>query len=91
MLDQLFAYGTTSLDRLAFQEALDEIGAEESAGTDFSLDVLAEQFDRGVQLLADNELHPALPQEAFKIVQQQVAGTVAGQLQSPGYLMAAGP
>jgi zinc protease len=86
VLEQLFAYGTTSLDRLAFQAALDEIGASESAGTDFSLDVLAEHFDRGVQLLADNELHPALPEEAFKVVQQQVAGTVAGQLQSPGYL-----
>ena len=86
VLDQLFAYGTTSLDRLAFQAALDEIGAEESAGTDFSLDVLAEHFERGVQLLADNELHPALPAEAFKVVQEQVAGAVAGQLQSPGYL-----
>jgi zinc protease len=86
VLEQLFAYGTTSLDRLAFQAALDEIGADESAGTDFFLDVLAEHLDRGVQLLADNELHPALPEEAFKVVQQQVAGTVAGQLQSPGYL-----
>jgi zinc protease len=86
VLDQMFNYGTTSLDRLAFQQALDEIGASESAGTDFSLDVLATRFDRGVQLLADNVLHPALPQEAFKIVQRQVAGTVAGQLQSPGYL-----
>jgi zinc protease len=86
VLDQMFNYGTTSLDRIAFQRALDEIGASESAGTDFSLDVLAAQLDRGVQLLADNVLHPALPAEAFKIVQQQVAGTVAGQLQSPGYL-----
>lgn len=86
ILDQMFHYGTTTLDRLAFQQALDEIGASESAGTDFSLDVLATQFDRGVQLLADNVLHPALPQEAFKVAQQQVAGTVAGQLQSPGYL-----
>ena len=86
VLEELFGYGTTSLDRLAFQQALDEIGASESAGTDFSLDVLATQFDRGVQLLADNQLHPALPQEAFKIVQQQVAAATAGLLQSPGYL-----
>ncbi len=86
VLEQLFAYGTTSLDRLAFQAALDEIGAGESAGTAFSLNVLADQFDRGVQLLADNELHPALPEEAFKVVQQQTAATVAGQLQSPGFL-----
>jgi zinc protease len=85
VLEQLFTYGTTSLDRLAFQAALDEIGATESAGADFSLEVLAEYFDRGVGLLADHELHPALPPEAFGVVQQQVAGTVAGQLQSPGY------
>jgi zinc protease len=86
VLGQLFDYGSTSLNRLAFQAALDEIGASESAGTDFSLDVLADKLDRGVQLLADNELHPSLPQEAFRVVQQQVADAVAGQLHSPGYL-----
>ena len=55
-------------------------------GTSFSLSVLAADFDRGVQLLADNELHPALPEQAFQVVQQQTADTVAGQLQSPDYL-----
>jgi len=34
-LDQLFSFGTKSLDRLAFETALDEIGATESAGADF--------------------------------------------------------
>jgi zinc protease len=86
LLDQLFSYGTSTLDRLAFQKALDDIGASESAGTDFSVQVLADHFERGVQLLADNELHPALPEGAFKIVQKQIAATVAGQLQSPDYL-----
>ena len=86
VLDQLFSYGTTSQSRLAFQKALDDIGASESAGVDFSLQVLTPYFDRGVQLLADNQLRPALPEKAFKVVQQQVAATVAGQLQSPGYL-----
>ena len=86
VLDQLFSYGTTSLDRLAFQKALDDIGANESAGTDFSLQVLTDNFNRGVQLLADNMLHPALPEPAFKTVQKQVADTVAGQIQSPDYL-----
>ncbi len=43
-LDKLFSYGTKSLDRLAFQKALDDIGANESAGADFSLQVLPEQF-----------------------------------------------
>ena len=86
VLSQLFSYGTTSLDRLAFQKALDEIGAKESAGTNFSVQVLAGEFDRGVRLLADNELHPSLPEEAFKTVQQQVAATARGRLQSPNYL-----
>ena len=86
VLGGLFAYGAKDLDRLAFQRALDQIGATESAGTDFALHVLKPQFDRGVQLLADNELHPALPEAAFRIVRDQVAGAVAGQLRSPNYL-----
>ena len=86
VLDQLFSYGTTTLDRLAFQKAQDEIAAEVSAGTSFVLKVLSDHFERGIELLADNELHPALPEEAFKIVRTQVAGAVAGQLQSPDYL-----
>jgi zinc protease len=86
VLEQLFAYGTKSLDRLAFQAALDEIGAGESAGTDFFLSVLADRFEQGVELLADNELRPALPEEAFRVVQQQTAASVAGQLRSPSFL-----
>ena len=86
VLDRLFSFGTTSLDRLAFQKALDDIGAQESAGTGFSVEALADHFDRAVELLADNELHPALPEPAFKIVQAQTARSVAGLLQSPFYL-----
>ncbi len=85
VLDGLYSYGTQSLDRLAFQKALDDIAANESAGYEFSVRVLREYFSRGVQLLADNELHPALPQRAFMITQQQTAQFVAGNLKSPGY------
>lgn len=85
ILDGLFSYGTQSLDRIAFQKALDDIAANENAGFHFSLDVLKDHFDRGVQLLAENELHPALPAEAFSVVQHQTAQFVAGQLKSPGY------
>jgi zinc protease len=85
-LGQLFSYGTTTLDRIAFQKALDDIGADESAGTGFSLNVLSSNLDRGVELLAQNELQPALPERAFKITQRQLAATVAQQLQSPDYL-----
>ena len=84
-LDQLFSFGTKSLDRLEFQKALDEIGATESAGADFSLQVLTADFDRGMQLLADNQLSPALPEKAFQLIQPALAGGVAGELESPGY------
>ncbi len=86
VLDKLFSYGTKSLDRLAFQKALDDIGANESAGADFSLQVLPDQFERGVQLLADNELAPALPKDDFKIIQEQLAASVAGEIKSPGHI-----
>ncbi len=85
LLDGLYSYGTQSLNRLAFQKALDDIAANESAGYQFSLSVLKEYFSRGVQLLADNELHPALPAQAFAVTQGQTAQFVAGNLQSPGY------
>ncbi|ACO34623.1 MULTISPECIES: pitrilysin family protein [Acidobacterium] len=85
VLDGLYSYGTTSLDRIAFQKALDDIAANESAGYQFSLSVLKQYFSRGVQLLADNELNPALPPQAFAITKMQTARFVAGNLQSPGY------
>ena len=44
------------------------------------------KFDQAVQLLAANELTPALPEDAFKIVQPQLAAAVAGQLESPDFL-----
>ena len=85
VLDGLYSYGTTTLDRLAFQKALDDIAASESAGFDFSVQVLKEHFPRAVELLADNELHPALPAEAFTVVKDQTTQFVAGNLKSPGY------
>lgn len=86
VLDQLFSYGTEKLDRLGFQEALDRIGATERAGTDFAIEVLAPNVDRGIELLADNELHPALPREAFNILQDQIAQVVTARNRSPAHL-----
>jgi zinc protease len=85
LLNGLFSYGTQTLDRLAFQKALDDIAANESAGYSFSLAVLKDNFSRGVQLLADNELHPALPEKAFEVVKQETTQYVAGNLESPEY------
>jgi zinc protease len=85
VLQELYSYGSQSLDRLAFQKALDDIAANENAGYDFSVKILKDNFSRGVELLADNELHPALPAPAFAVVRQQTAQFVAGNLKSPGY------
>lgn len=85
VLEGLFSYGTKTLDRLAFQKAVDDIAASEAAGASFSVQVLKQYFPRGVELLADNELHPALPPDAFKVVQEQTAQLAAGELQSPEY------
>ena len=85
VLDELFSYGSKSLDRLAFQKALDDIAATESAGFNFAVRVLKNDFSRGVELLADNELNPALPTGAFDTVKRQTAQFVQGNLKSPGY------
>jgi zinc protease len=86
VLDELLTYGSEKLDRVAFQQQLDTIGARESAGTDFGVAALAEHFDRGVELLADNQLHPALPDQALNIIKVQLAHGVAARNKSPGFL-----
>jgi zinc protease len=88
LLSALFAYGTTSYDRLAYQTQLDAIAANVDAGTSFDLTVPSASFDRGVELLADDVLHPALPSTAFAIVKQQTAQGLQGELTTPDYLAA---
>ncbi|MFY9741584.1 MAG: pitrilysin family protein, partial [Candidatus Sulfotelmatobacter sp.] len=54
-------------------------------GASFQLQVLKPYFDRGLELLAGNQLDPALPEAAFKVVQQQTEDSVEGLLKSPDY------
>lgn len=86
IVDSLFAFGTATYDRIAFQTELDKIAASVSAGSSFNADVLSKDFDRGVALLADNELHPAFPADNFAIVQKQSAAAQAGTITSPDFL-----
>lgn len=88
LTDDLFTYGTSSLDRLVYQRDLDAIAANEQAGTSFSVQSLSPNFDRAVQLLADNELHPRFTDQYFSIVQNQEVGSLAGELKSPDRLAA---
>lgn len=86
LLEGLFSYGTTSLDRVAFQKAQDDIGATISVGTNFSLRVLSDHVERAIELLAGNLLNPALPESAFKVLQQEKLSALPGLLKSPSYL-----
>lgn len=86
VLERLFRYGTTSLDRLSFQRALDEIGAQEWATTDFAVRVLHDDFRRAVALLADHVMHPRLSEEAFQTVRAQFVAELPARLESPEYV-----
>jgi zinc protease len=86
VLDELLSYGSEHLNRVAFQEQLDAIGARANAGTDFGVAALSEHFDRAVELLADNQLHPALPEQALNIIKVPLAHGVAARNKSPGFL-----
>ncbi|HEX9079165.1 MAG TPA: pitrilysin family protein [Desulfuromonadaceae bacterium] len=87
LLGALFSYGSKSLDRLAFQSALDEIAADAEVGTLFSLQTLREHFDRGVSLVADNLINPGLPEEAFAVVRKETSSLLAGREKSPKWLV----
>ena len=86
LASELLPYGTTTYDRVAFQRALDDVAASTTAGTDFGLDVLSADFDRGVALLADEELHPAFDPKSFAIVKQQSVAALTGEAKAPDHL-----
>jgi zinc protease len=86
LLDLLLPYGTEQLDRVAFEQALDAIGARENPGTDFSSQTLSRDFERGVELLSSNELHPALPGAALSVLRTQLSQVVTARNRSPAHL-----
>lgn len=85
MLNTLFAWGPKGMSRESFEAAWDSIGADYSAGTSFSLNVLPEYFDKGVGLLSEDLLQPALPPDAFSSQQPIQSRQAAGNAQSPVY------
>lgn len=85
VLDGLFDWGPEGMSRLQFEAAQDKIGAEMSVGSGFSLQVLPRYFEQGVKLLAQTELHPALPAKAFGTEQFVQARAAQGALASPKF------
>ncbi|WP_122049187.1 pitrilysin family protein [Asaia bogorensis] len=81
----LFLYGSKTHDRLAMAAALDDLASDADGGTSFSLSTLTPNFEKTLSLLAEMELHPAFPAQAFAILKQQAVASQAGVMQSPGY------
>jgi len=86
LLDQLFTAGPSNESTYNFFTDIGQIGADERAGSSFSLQVPAVNFDRGMTLLAENELRPSLPSARFSLVRTAVADRVLGLSQTPAYL-----
>ena len=83
LLGDLFDWGPQGMTRLQYDAAQDKIGAELSVGPDFSLQVLPQNFDAGMKLLASDLLRPSLPAGAFAQQQAIQARQAQGQLESP--------
>jgi zinc protease len=85
LLDDLYSYGTQTMSSTAFQKALDDIAASEKAGYEFALTVSRQDFSRGIQLLADNELHPLFHRNAFAVIKRRALQSVTDDLRSADY------
>ncbi len=82
----LMPYGTTHYDRVGLQAQFDKIAASANVGTEFGISTLTANFDRGIALLADEELHPAFDAKSFAIVKAQQIKGVADAADSPDHL-----
>jgi zinc protease len=71
VLESMFAYGTKTQDRLAFQKAQDDLDASLGGGSDFGLQTVTANFARAVPLLAQAVLEPRFDQATFQSAQRR--------------------
>ncbi len=71
ILGAMFAYGTKTRDRVAFERAQDDIDSEVVGGSGFGVQTTAGSFDRAIALLAENELTPRFDAPTFDISQRR--------------------
>lgn len=79
----MMQWGTATYDRQQYQAQLDAIAANVDLGTSFSATVQAKNFDRAMQLLAEGMLHPAFPPQAFALIKNNTARTLAAVEHEP--------
>ncbi len=85
LVARLFDEGSAERGRLAREQAMDDIGAQHSLGFNFTLKTLKPQFEAGMRLLADAELHPAFPPAPFEVSRRQLAQSLARLPETPDY------
>ena len=88
VLSALFAYGTRTQDRLTFQRAQDDAESQVSAGTEFGLQTTSRTFERGVALLAQNELGPRFDEPTFELARRRAIDGLQTALNSTGTVIA---
>jgi len=64
---------------------LDDIAGHREWRNELQSEGAEQDFAKGVELLADNELHPALPPDAFRIVRDQAGATRRRYTCQPAY------
>ncbi len=83
MLSLFFFEGAADVVDEDWGGELDATGADEFAGRSFGVTVLSTDFDEGMQLLADNEVHPAIERPFFTRIRDEIAGLTSDDLASP--------
>jgi zinc protease len=83
LLAEIFAEGPADVVDEDWMAELDGTGADLTAGRAMSIDMLASDFDHGIQLLADNELHPNITPAFFNRRRDEIASAVADDLAGP--------
>jgi len=83
LLSQMFDEGPADVVDEDWTAQLDETGADLSSGRTFSVEMLASDFDRGVQLLADNELHPDITPDFFSLRRSEVGAAAVDAYSGP--------
>lgn len=83
MLGLIFGEGPADVVDEDWLAELDDTGADLSAGRNFAMEMLASDFDRGIELLSDNELHPNITPAFFSRRRDVIAGFVADEVAGP--------
>ena len=83
LLGEIFNEGPADMTDDEWNAQLDDTGADLSAGRTFSLELLPQDFERGMQLLAENELHPKITPAFFNRMRDEMAAAITDDLAGP--------